>query len=293
MGLPDSVEYHRNVIWMPLLDNGMYTDRSMLRQETVALIDKNAVPDTACQWLTANSGVAQAVPAVDSIRLWILIVTAGRFSECTGAGIKLPVITDPRQHSIMASMAQISSPMGAVDCGKTFPGRWGERSLGDVDYQQLKFHSLARHPEYVPLVIRWWHSVWNKRMGSDFRELEIYLHRLLAKRNFPLHLLAFIDEQPVAVAALKLHELESLFPHHRYWLGSVFVSPDFRGQKLGSTIVRHMEEVARERHLPQLYLQTQNLSGGLYESLGWEPLQRLEVCGEETLLMVKRLNENS
>ena len=153
----------------------------------------------------------------------------------------------------------------------------------------LQFQNLAQRQEYIPLVIRWWHSVWSERMGSDFRSLEIHLHRLLKRKDFPVHMLALQDEQPVAIAVMKLHELEKLFPKRRYWLGSVFVEPSCRGRKLGSSITQYRVELAQSRGLPHLHLQTQNLSGGLYTSLGWKPLERLTVYGEETLLMVKQL----
>lgn len=154
----------------------------------------------------------------------------------------------------------------------------------------LEFQNLSQRPEYVPLVIRWWHSVWHDRMGSDFASLEDQLRQSLAQKEFPVHMLAFSAGEPVAVAALKLHELEDLFPEKLYWLGSVFVDSAKRGHKLGSQITGCIEELAVKRNLPHLYLQTQDPSGGLYRKLGWQPLQKLTVHGEETLLMIKHLD---
>ncbi|MCG8414409.1 MAG: GNAT family N-acetyltransferase [Pseudomonadales bacterium] len=157
----------------------------------------------------------------------------------------------------------------------------------------LEFQNLAHRPEYVPLVIRWWHSVWHDRMGSDFPSLEKQLRQSLTQQDFPVHMLAVNDDEPVAVAALKLHELEDLFPEKLYWLGSVFVAAEQRGHNLGSQITQCIVDLASERKLPHLYLQTQNLTGGLYTKLGWEPLQTLSVHGEQTLLMIKHLDGTS
>ena len=154
----------------------------------------------------------------------------------------------------------------------------------------LQFVNLADHQEFVPLVIQWWHSVWSDRMGSNFESLEEQLRQSLTEKEFPVHMLATVDDEPVAVAALKLHDLEDLFPEKNYWLGSVFVDENWRGEKLGTKITQCIIDLAERRDLPHLYLQTQNLSGGLYSSLGWEPLQTLTVQGEETLLMIKHLD---
>jgi len=152
-----------------------------------------------------------------------------------------------------------------------------------------QFAYLADYPELVPVIIRWWHSVWSDRMGNDFASLEQQLIESLSITGYPTHVLAMQEGQPVAVAALKLHELEDLFPQNMYRLGSVFVAERWRGAKLGSQVTERIVQIARERKLPHLYLQTQNLTGGLYARLGWKPLQKLTVEGEETLLMIRNL----
>ena len=155
----------------------------------------------------------------------------------------------------------------------------------------LQFHNLAQQPDLVPLVIRWWHTVWADRMGSDFESLENQLRQSLQQPEFPVHMIATVDDEPVAVAALKLHELEDLFPEKNYWLGSVFVDEAWRGEKMGTRITQCIIDLAERRGLPHLYLQTQNLTGGLYTNLGWQPLQTLTIHEEETLLMVKHLEQ--
>jgi len=155
----------------------------------------------------------------------------------------------------------------------------------------VQFSYLADQPELVPQIVRWWHTVWTDRMGSDFSSLEQQLADSLSKTEFPIHIIASIDAVPVAVAALKRQELVELFPDKQYWLGSVYVDENWRGRKLGSQITAHAIELAREKGLPHLYLQTQNLSGGLYTKLGWQAIEQLSVRGDPTLLMVLTLSE--
>ncbi|HCI88546.1 MAG TPA: hypothetical protein DHV53_07850 [Gammaproteobacteria bacterium] len=155
----------------------------------------------------------------------------------------------------------------------------------------VQFGYLADQPELVPQIIRWWHTVWTDRMGSDFSSLEQQLADSLSKTEFPIHIIASVDDEPVAVAALKRQELEELFPDKQHWLSSVYVDENWRGRQLGSRIAARAIELAREKGLPHLYLQTQNLSGGLYTKLGWQPIEQLSVRGDPTLLMILTLSE--
>ena len=155
----------------------------------------------------------------------------------------------------------------------------------------VQFGYLADQPELVPQIIRWWHTVWTDRMGSDFSSLEQQLADSLRKTEFPIHIIASVDDEPVAVAALKRQELEELFPDKQHWLSSVYVDENWRGRQLGSRIAARAIELAREKGLPHLYLQTQNLSGGLYTKLGWQPIEQLSVRGDPTLLMILTLSE--
>ena len=66
----------------------------------------------------------------------------------------------------------------------------------------VKFSYLADHPELVPQVISWWHTVLADRMGSDFDSLEQQLTDSLSKTEYPIHVIASVDAVTVAVAAL-------------------------------------------------------------------------------------------
>lgn len=154
---------------------------------------------------------------------------------------------------------------------------------------QLQFEYLVDYPDSVPQVIAWWQSVWADRMGSDLEKATDLLRLSLGRDDLPVHILALLNGKAVGVAALKLQELAELFPDKQYWLGSVFVDEDYRDDKIGSAITMNIMELAQAMGLPHLYLQTMNLSGGLYAKLGWEPVMRFNHKGEETLLMIKQL----
>ena len=153
----------------------------------------------------------------------------------------------------------------------------------------MEFEYLADHPEVVPKVIAWWLTEWGPRMGTDVKSLEFQLRDSLSKTELPIHVLATINGEAVGTAALKMQEVAELFPDYQYWLGSVFVAEKHRGSHIASELSLKIVELAKQKGLPQLYLQTQDLTGGLYARLGWEPVQEFNYKDEQTLLMMKKL----
>lgn len=153
----------------------------------------------------------------------------------------------------------------------------------------MQFEYLADHPDTVPQVIAWWHTIWADRMGPDIDALQQQLLASLQKERLPLHILAMQDGVPIGTAVLKMQELAELFPGKQFWLGSVFVDADYRGEKIATALTRQIIELAKARSLPHLYLQTVNLTGGLYARLGWKPVEHFYYRNVETLLMCKTL----
>lgn len=152
----------------------------------------------------------------------------------------------------------------------------------------LRYQFLYDRPDEIQTVIRWWNTVWSDRLGPDLKGVEKQLAKSLSKTELPIHLLAYLDEAPIGTAALKYREMEALYPDCYYWLGSVFVDPGHRGSKVASQLTMKVISLAKDRGLPHLYLQTANLNGGLYTSLGWEPVEHFFYNNEESLLMLNK-----
>ena len=153
----------------------------------------------------------------------------------------------------------------------------------------IEFEYLADRPESIPQVVDWWFTVWGDYMDASPEKITEHLTASLSKDKLPLYILAINEGEPVGTAALKLHEAEDLYPGHQYWLGSVFVDPDHRGHKVATQLSQRVVEIANIRAIPQLYLQTLKLDGGLYAKLGWKAVERFTNKGAESLLMLKPL----
>lgn len=149
---------------------------------------------------------------------------------------------------------------------------------------------LADRPEAVPQVCRWWFDEWGPlRPDDSVEELISRVHSLLSRERLPITILAVFDERIAGTAVLKLHEMFDLYPEKQFWLGSVFVAPEFRGRGIGSSLAMKIVQIAMSRGIQALYLQTQNLDGGLYTKLGWERIEQVHYKGYDALVMVKQL----
>ncbi len=86
----------------------------------------------------------------------------------------------------------------------------------------------------------------------------------------PIAWVAHGNGQLLGTAALRVHDLEGredLTP----WLGGVFVGSDFRGQGIGAALCAAVEDEARSRAIPTLYLFTLDKQAW-YSRLGWSML---------------------
>lgn len=104
----------------------------------------------------------------------------------------------------------------------------------------------------------------------------------------PIHIIALKGEKPVGVVALKPTEM-SQFPERKYWLGSLFVDFDYRGQGVATLLESEVIKVAKSLSMSELYLQTEALDGGLYARLGWEKLEQVSYQGITVQVMYKAL----
>lgn len=155
----------------------------------------------------------------------------------------------------------------------------------------LELHYLADRPDAVPLVAGWLYDEWgHHNPANSLASVEAGLAAELSRDVLPIQVVAVLDGAVVGTAALKLHELRERFPELQNWLGSVYVSQAARGRGIAGALVQHVEQLAIDRGIRALHLQTERLDGGLYARLGYEPFERIEHRGLAVLVMGKRLS---
>lgn len=149
----------------------------------------------------------------------------------------------------------------------------------------MKIEFLADRPQAVPLISRWYYDEWGHAMpGNSVEKITERVNGMLNRDRIPLHILAVENDEILGVAQLKIREMD-IYPDKEHWLGGVFVTPQARGQGLASTLVNRALDLAKTFQVRTLYLQTEQMDGGLYAKLGWKPLEQVLYNGLNVLVM--------
>lgn len=119
---------------------------------------------------------------------------------------------------------------------------------------------------------------------SSVDKIHAYYGRCLRDDELPLAFAA-VDDSGILLgsATVKRHDMES-FPQYEYWLGDVFVLPEYRGKGIGRRLVVHCIGAARSLGIKFLYLYTPDVQI-FYESFGWAVVGRHFHNGEWVTVM--------
>lgn len=156
--------------------------------------------------------------------------------------------------------------------------------------ENLAFVFLADRQEAIPTVAQWYYEEWGRVPDNS---VEKTIERIKGKLNRdkpPFHLLAVSGDQVLGVAQFKLDEM-TIDPDKEFWLGSLFVAPEFRGCGVGSALAEKIASIAKDFGVEKLYLQTEALDGGLYQRLGWNVIEIAEYNQVRVAVMVRQLSE--
>ncbi len=153
----------------------------------------------------------------------------------------------------------------------------------------MKFELLADNEHLIPTIAKWYFDEWgylkkDHTLEAGIENLKAYLN----KHKIPMIMLAVEGGELLGVAQLKYREM-SLYPDKTHWLGGVFVAKEHRGKGIAKLIIGELIVIAKKLDVPTLYLQTENLTGGLYRQMGWMPIEQVNYRGIDVLVMEKEL----
>jgi GNAT superfamily N-acetyltransferase len=194
--------------------------------------------------------------------------------------------------------------VGSARCAPPLPSSWTGhvaypcRSIVAVKKKllmtslEIRIDYLANRPELIDLLakISWeeWRSIYEQR-GETFQDaLRKYRERLNID-CLPLALVAIAGDHLVGTVSLKHNDLD-IRPEIDPWLGALFVTPEWRGRGVGSSLMRRAVEEAARLRIPRLFLWTSSAEG-LYRKLGWSAIERTDYCGQRIVIMRKDTNE--
>lgn len=153
----------------------------------------------------------------------------------------------------------------------------------------MEFLLLADEPLAVETVASWYFEQWCRESGRYTKEQVLAKVSAATNRTDPpLLILAKLNNELVGAAELKIREMEA-YPDYEFWLGGVYVTSHARGYGVASALVNQALRRARAAGIKQLYLQTEDLTGGLYVRHGFVPVAKVESKGIDVLIMVTNL----
>ncbi|GIU17428.1 MULTISPECIES: GNAT family N-acetyltransferase [unclassified Shewanella] len=153
----------------------------------------------------------------------------------------------------------------------------------------MKFVLLADNDSFIPQIAKWYSDEWGYiGEGRSTEQLELKLRDYLNHDSQPLIILALDNNKLMAAAQLRFHEMD-IYPEREHWLGGVYVASEHRGKGIAHALVSAIIDKAKELEINCISLQTEDFTGGLYTSLGWQPVEQVTYHGIKVQVMEKLL----
>ena len=155
----------------------------------------------------------------------------------------------------------------------------------------VRIDYLADHPEMIPTQANWHYNQWGYlNPGCTVDRYIASLEKQLGRKQVPTAFVALEeDNSPLGSASLVTFDMDTkmdLSP----WLASVFVVPEQRNKRIGSSLVRRVVDEAKEIGIEILYLFTPDREN-FYARMGWTVFERTVYRGERIVIMSIRLEE--
>lgn len=151
----------------------------------------------------------------------------------------------------------------------------------------LQYVDLKKHPESVSTIAELGYRGWGE---PDPRAAVEFLQRCLSAQMLPCTQIALLENRLAGSISLLEYEMGDAQPvERRHWMGYLVVDPALRGQGIGRQLMAHMQQVARDLGIVQLYCYTID-QADLYEFLGWTSLESLDYQGHRVTVMTRQLD---
>lgn len=151
----------------------------------------------------------------------------------------------------------------------------------------MRISPLARHRELLPLLARWFVEEWPDWYGTGGRGNAVQdLAAFAASESIlPVGIVAFDENTPIGVAALKSESL----PSHRHlqpWAAAGLVRPSYRGRGVGAQMLDALLRHAHRLGFDRVYCGTAT-AVTLLRRCGWSQLEVIQHEEESLVLFAK------
>ncbi|UCG92085.1 MAG: GNAT family N-acetyltransferase [candidate division WOR-3 bacterium] len=152
----------------------------------------------------------------------------------------------------------------------------------------MEIKYLKDYKEWIPTIAKWFYDEWGHLYPElDIDKIILRLHKRTNVDIIPLALVALENRAVIGTASLKKFDMDTRMQYSP-WLASVYVSEKWRGKGIGTSLVRAIEEKAKEIGVKILYLYTPDAQN-FYAKLGWRELESTEYRGQDVTIMIKNL----
>ncbi|MGX7705801.1 GNAT family N-acetyltransferase [Methylobacterium sp. Gmos1] len=131
--------------------------------------------------------------------------------------------------------------------------------------------TVTEGSDLVPVTARWRWEAFARGQGRSLAEVTAAEAVGAAAPSMPRTFVLLADDEPVGMASLAAHDLETR-PDLTPWLAGVFVAPHARGRGHAVRLVAAVEAEAMSRGIPTLWLYTRSAEG-LYARIGWRNVE--------------------
>ncbi|NQZ33315.1 MAG: GNAT family N-acetyltransferase [Oceanospirillaceae bacterium] len=144
---------------------------------------------------------------------------------------------------------------------------------------------LANNQSPINQIAQWYFDQWLCHAeNSSLEKSRAYVAQYSSPLGAPLMVLIRDGERLVGAAQLKIREM-NIYPQYEHWLGGVYIDAAYRHSGYAKILVKEVITQARRATIKSLYLQTEDLSGGLYFTLGFTAIEQVRYNAKEVLVM--------
>ena len=158
-------------------------------------------------------------------------------------------------------------------------------SLKLVPSNNLQVIALSEVPDHFWLVAKWIYEEWWETPDNSISVVSHPLKEHLASTTVPQTFVALVDGKPVGSISLIERDLPE-FPELTPWLSFLYVTPEHRGQGIGSRLLEGAFLRAKLQNAEAVYLATPS-HNDFFSHLGWQTLARN--IGSQRLTVMTRV----
>jgi GNAT superfamily N-acetyltransferase len=152
----------------------------------------------------------------------------------------------------------------------------------------VRVEYLADHPEALPVLQVWFATEWATYYGPGGPgNAEQDLVAYSSRGKLPIGVVAYLEDRLCGIAALKSDSIRTHM-HLGPWAAAGLVPPEFRRRGIGTSLIRVLEAMAKERGYSAIYSGT-SAATGLLERTGWQFMERVKYDGEDVSIYRKTL----